>query len=74
MMADVKLETDIVEKRLFEVKKKITYYTLSTFPKYLVNQRFMLSCKFLGCCLKRGFKLQHAIGCMLLDTPTVVLK
>ena len=73
-MADVKLETDIVEKRLFGVKKKITYYTLSTFPKYLVNQRFMLSCKFLGCCLKRGFKLQHAIGCMLLDTPTVVLK
>ena len=31
-MADVKLETDIVEKRLFAVKKKITYYTLSTFP------------------------------------------
>ena len=23
-------------------------------------------CKFLGCCLKRGFKLQYAIGCMLL--------
>ena len=58
-MADVKLETDIVEKRLFAVKKKITYYTLSTFPKYLVNQRFML-CKFLGCCLKsseKGFKI-----------------
>ena len=54
-MADVKLETDIVEKRLFAVKKKITYYTLSTFPKYLVSQQFML-CKFLGCCLKRGFK------------------
>ena len=72
-MADVKLETDIVEKRLFAVKKKITYYTLSTFPKYLVNQRFML-CKFLGCCLKMGLKLQYAIGCMLLDTPTVVLK
>ena len=32
MMADVKLETDIVEKRLFAVKKKITYYTF-----YVVN-------------------------------------
>ena len=28
-MADVKLETDFVEKRLFAVKKKTTYYTLS---------------------------------------------
>ena len=28
-VADVKLETDIVEKRLFGVKEKTTYYTLS---------------------------------------------
>jgi len=32
MMADVKIETDIVEKRLFAVKKKTTYNTF-----YLVN-------------------------------------
>ena len=34
MMADVKLETVIVEKRIFEVKKKTTYYTfyVNNFP------------------------------------------
>ena len=38
MMADVKLETVIVEKRIFEVKKKTTYYTFYVnnfnFPYY----------------------------------------
>ena len=28
-VADVKLETDIVEKHLFVMRKKTTYYTLS---------------------------------------------
>ena len=32
MMADVKIEADIVEKRLFAVKKKTTHYTF-----YVVN-------------------------------------
>ena len=31
-MADVKIEADIVEKRLFAVKKKTTHYTF-----YVVN-------------------------------------
>ena len=52
-MADVKLETDIVEKLRFAVKKKTTYYTFSVVNFFLlptlcfVNRRFML-CKFLG--------------------------
>ena len=60
MVADVKLlETDIVEKRLFAVKKKTTYYTFFVVNFFLlrtlcfVNRRFML-CKFLGSWLKRG--------------------
>ena len=59
-MADVKLETDIVEKCLFVVRKKTTYYTLSL----TTNIMFCKSCyllKFLGCWLKQGFKLQYAI-------------
>ena len=75
-MADVKLETDIVENRLSAVKKKTTHYTfyVVNFPllrtSCFLNQRFML-CKCLGSWLKRGFKLQYAIEYMLLDTPTV---
>ena len=58
-MADVKLETDIVEKRRFAVKKKTTYYTFSVVNFFLqrtlclVNRRFML-CKFLGSWQKQG--------------------
>ena len=34
-MADVKLKTVIVEKRIFEVKKKLTiHFMLTTFPYY----------------------------------------
>ena len=58
-MADVKLETDIVEKLRFAVKKKTTYYTVSVVNFFLlrtlcfVNRRFML-CKFLGSWQKQG--------------------
>ena len=51
---------------------------LSTFPKYYERHVWQIndSCyvNSLALWLKRGFKLQYAIGCMLLDTPTVVLK
>ena len=55
-VADVKLETDIVEKRLFAVKEKTTCYTLSLTTNIL---RSRTSCvvinDFLGCWLKRYF-------------------
>ena len=71
-VGDVKLETDIVEKRLFVVKEKTTCYTLSLTTIML---RSRMSCfvinNFLGCWLKRYFICK--LGCMLLAT-TVVLK
>ena len=71
-VADVKLETDIVEKRLFVVKEKTTYCTLSLTTIML---RSWTSCfvinNFLGCWLKHYFTCK--LGCMLLAT-TVVLK
>jgi len=71
-VADVKLETDIVEKRLFSVKKKTTYYTLSLTTIMLRSRTscFVIN-DFLGCWLKRYFTCK--LGCMLLAT-TVVLK
>ena len=48
-VADVKLETNTVERRLFSVKEKTTYYTLYTLSYYnhativnvmFCNQRF----------------------------------
>ena len=71
-VTDVKLETDIVEKRLFVVKEKTTYCTLSLTTIML---RSWTSCfvinNFLGCWLKHYFTCK--LGCMLLAT-TVVLK
>ena len=63
-MADVKLETDIVETRILAVKKKTTHHTyyVVNFPflrtSCFVNQRFML-CKFLGSWLKRQTTTPH---------------
>ena len=71
-VADVKLETDIVEKRLFAVKEKTTCYTLSLTTNMLRSRTscFVIN-DFLGCWLKRYFTCK--LGCMFLAT-TVVLK
>ena len=71
-VADVKLETDIVEKRLFAVKEKTTCYTLCLTTNMLRSQTscFVIN-DFLGCWLKRYFTCK--LGCMLLAT-TVVLQ
>ena len=67
MMADVKLETDIVEKRPFAVKKILTIHVMLQLS---LTSRTLL-CKFLSCLLRPGFKLQHTIlhvnklGCYL---------
>ena len=67
-----KLETDILEKCLFAVKKKTTYCTVSL---TMIMLRSQTSCfvinNFLGYCLKRYFTCK--LGCMLL-AMTVVLK
>ena len=56
---DVKLETDIVQKRLFAVKKKTPYYILSLTCLAMIMLRSRTSCfvinDFLGCWLKRYF-------------------
>ena len=58
-VADVKLETDIVQKRLFAVKKKTPYYILSLTCLAMIMLRSRTSCfvinDFLGCWLKRYF-------------------
>ena len=67
-VADVKLETNIVEKRLFAVKEKTTYYTLSL---TMIMLRSRTSCfiinDFLGCWQKHYFTCK--LGCMLLSMP-----
>ena len=69
-VADLKLETDIVEKRLFAVKEKTTCYTLSLTTNIL---RSRTSCvvinDFLGCWLKRYCTCK--LGCLLLATTVV---
>ena len=69
---DVKLETNIVEERLFAVKEKTTCYTLCLTTNMLQSQTscFIIN-DFLGCWLKRYFTCK--LGCMLLAT-TVVLQ
>ena len=66
-VADVKLETDIVEKRLFAVKEKTTCYTLSLTTIMLWSR---MSCfvinDSLGFWLKCYFTCK--LGCMLLST------
>ena len=74
-MADVKLETGIVEKRLFTVKKKTTYYLLTCF----LNQRFMLCIKIPWLLAEAGFQITIRyftckLRCMLLAMLTVVVK
>ena len=71
-VADVKLETDIVEKCLFVVKEKTTCYTLSltTIMRQWQTSCFVIN-DSLGSWLKCYFTCK--IGCMLLAT-TVVLK
>ena len=72
-VADIKLlETDIVEKRLFAVKEKTTYCTLSLTTIMLRSRTscFVIN-DFLSCWLKHYFTCK--LGCMLLAT-TVVLK
>ena len=71
-VADVKLETDIVEKRLFAVKEKTTCYTLPITTNMLRSRTscFVIN-DFLGCWLKRYFTCK--LGCTFLAT-TVVLK
>ena len=63
-VADIKLETNIVEKRLFVVKEKATYYTLSLTTILLQWQTscFVIN-YFLGCWLKCYFTCK--LGCML---------
>ena len=81
-MADVKLETDIVEKRLFAVKKKTTYYSIHFLllrTSCFVNQRFMLCIKIPWLFAEVRFQITmryftRKLGCMLLATLTVVLK
>ena len=67
-VADVKLETNIVEKHLFAVKEKTTYYTLSL---SMIMLRSWTSCfvinNFLGCWQKHYFTCK--LGCMLLYLP-----
>ena len=67
-----KLETNIVEKRLFVVKKKTTYCTVSLTMIVLWSRTscFIIN-DFLGCWLKCYFTCK--LGCMFLAT-TVVLK
>ena len=48
MMADVKLETEIVEKRLFAVKKILTIHVMLQLS---LTSRTLL-CKFLSCLLR----------------------
>ena len=64
-VADVKLETNIVEKHFFAVKEKTTYYTLSP---TMIMLRLRTSCfvinDFLGCWRKHYFTCK--LGCMLL--------
>ena len=71
-VADVKLETDIVEKHLFAVKEKTTSYTLFLTTIMLQSRTscFVMN-DFLGCWLKRYFTCK--LGSMLLAT-TVVLQ
>ena len=71
-VADVKLETDIVEKHLFAVKEKTTCYTLFLTTIMLQSRTscFVMN-DFLGCWLKRYFTCK--LGSMLLAT-TVVLQ
>ena len=71
-VVDAKLETDIVEKRLFAVKEKTSYDTLSLATIMLRSRTlcFVMN-DFLGCWLKRYFTCK--LGCMFLAT-TVVLK
>ena len=63
-VADIKLETNIVEKCLFVVKEKATYYTLSLTTILLQWQTscFVIN-YFLGCWLKCYFTCK--LGCML---------
>ena len=72
-LADVKFETDIVEKRLFAAKEKTTCYTLSLTTNMLRSQTscFVIN-DFLGCWLKR-YHFTCKLRCMFLAT-TVVLK
>ena len=64
-VADVKLETNIVEKRLFAVKEKTTYYTLTL---TMIMLRSRTSCfvinDFLGRWQKHYFTCK--LGCMFI--------
>ena len=79
-MADVKLETDFVEKRLFTMKKKqLTIRFLLLGTSCFVNQQSMLCIKIPWLLAEVGFQITMRyftckLGRMLLATLTVVLK
>ena len=79
-MADVKLETDFVEKRLFAVKKKTTYYTLSLTTNIMCCKLTIMLCiKIPWLLAEVGFQITIRyftckLGRMLLASLTVVLK
>lgn len=62
-VADVKLETDTVEKRLFALKEKTTYYTRSLTTIMLRSRMsgFVIN-DLLGCWLKCYFTCKQALG------------
>ena len=75
-MADVKLETDIVENSEKENNSLSIHFMLSTSPYcerhvLYINDLCYVNSLGLGW---SGVSLQYAIGCLLLDTTTVVLK
>ena len=71
-VADVKLETDIVEKRFFMVKEKTTYYTgvLLLWSFYDRKRHVFVINDFLRFWLKRYFTCK--LRCMLLATAVVL--